>query len=213
MAGKKGEEEKDRKAGEQGTAGKARRAAAKPASGEETSPKREEGRKKSPAKKAQQAAESGPDKKVSEAGEEKAAAREEAQGVPESGAEAGAAGPSNEEVSAEAGGAGKEEGAEKELTEEEFRRLLEEQMEKITVRDVVFQMMASLASLAYQKLGLPENVNLKYRDFAQARMAIDGLKGLLTSLEGKLEEGELSPFRGTLANLQMNYVRLVKPSG
>ena len=102
---------------------------------------------------------------------------------------------------------------EKELSEEELRRLIEEQMEKITIKDILGRFMMELASLAYQKMGIPENVNLKYRDFSQARMAIDALKGLVGALEGKVPDEEVNAYRGTLANLQMNYARLAGQAG
>jgi hypothetical protein len=116
-----------------------------------------------------------------------------------------------EPEAAEAGAEVPEE--EPEMSEEEFKKFLEEQMEKITVSEIVSRLMMDMASLAYQKMGLPEEVNLKYRDFDQARLAIDALKGLLGAMEGKVPEGEVAPYRGTLANLQMNFVRLAKPGG
>jgi hypothetical protein len=201
---KEGKVEKEEAAGPQ-SAGKGRRGAKKPASAKEAAPRGKGGVKAAGDRAAKASEEAEGEKRVGEEGKEKEGA------APEKPVESGVGAETSEK--GKTGDGAEAPGREEELTEEEFRRLLEEQMEKITVKDVVSQMMASLASLAYQKLGLPESVNLKYRDFAQARMAIDALKGLLSSLEGKLEEGELSPFRGTLANLQMNYVRLVKPGG
>ena len=97
---------------------------------------------------------------------------------------------------------------EEELSEEEFRRMMEESLEKVTVSDIVLTMMNELASVGYMKMGLPEGVNLKYRDFTQARLAIDTLEAILKGVEGKMPEESLQPFRGTLANLQMNFVQL-----
>ncbi len=117
-----------------------------------------------------------------------------------------------EKMEEEKTGTGAEEVSEategKELSDEEMRKFIEEQLEKITVQDMVGQMMISLASVGYQKLGLPESVNLKYRDFSQASLAIDSLQALIRAAEGKMEESRLAPFRGTLANLQMNFVKL-----
>ena len=96
---------------------------------------------------------------------------------------------------------------EEELSEEELRRLLEESLEQVTVADVVLTMMNQLASMGYMKMGLPESVNLKYRDLAQARLAIDTLEAMLRAAEGKVAAEMLQPFRGTLANLQLNYVQ------
>ncbi len=99
---------------------------------------------------------------------------------------------------------------EEELSEEEIRRLLEESLETVTVADIVLTMMNQLASTGYMKMGLPESVNMKYRDFAQARLAIDTLEAMLKAAEGKVPGELLQPFRGTLANLQMNYVQLMR---
>lgn len=99
-------------------------------------------------------------------------------------------------------------GEEEKLSKEEFRRMVEDSLEKVRVSDIVLTMMNELASIGYLKMGLPENVNMKYRDFDQASLAIDALEGLVKGLEGKLPEESLQPFRGTLANLQLNFVQL-----
>ncbi|MDI6831314.1 MAG: DUF1844 domain-containing protein, partial [Actinomycetota bacterium] len=95
-----------------------------------------------------------------------------------------------------------------EMSEEELRRLVEESLEKVTVAEVAFTMMNQLASMGYLKMGLPESVNLKYRDFEQAALAIDLLEAMIKGAEGRMSEELLRPFRGTLANLQMNFVQL-----
>ncbi len=97
---------------------------------------------------------------------------------------------------------------EEELTEEELRRMIEEQLERVTVAQMVQQMMVTLASIGYQKMGLPEEVNRKYRDLDQARLAVDSLDGLLKAAGGKMPDEQLEPFRGTLANLKLNYVSI-----
>jgi len=97
---------------------------------------------------------------------------------------------------------------EEEISEEEFRRMVEESLEKVTVADIVLNIMNDLASLAYMKMGLPESVNLKYRDLDQASLAIDTLEGIIKAAEGKIPQELLQPFRGTLANMQMNFVQM-----
>lgn len=97
--------------------------------------------------------------------------------------------------------------------EEEFRRLVEESLEKVTVAEVTLAVMNQFASLGYLKMGLPESVNLKYRDLSQALLAIDLLEAMIKGAEGKIPEEKLKPFRGTLANLQLNYVQLKKRLG
>lgn len=99
---------------------------------------------------------------------------------------------------------------EKELGEDEVRRLLEESLEKVTVAEIVLSIMNQVASIAYLKLGLPENVNLKYRSLEQARLAIDVLDAMLKAAEGKIPSDKTSPFKGTLANLQLNFVQVAK---
>jgi len=97
---------------------------------------------------------------------------------------------------------------EEELSEEDFRRLLEDSMETVTVADIVLTMMNQLASVGYMKMGLPETVNLKYRDFDQARLAIDTLEAMIKGADEKVPAELLQPFKATLANMQMNFVQL-----
>jgi hypothetical protein len=89
--------------------------------------------------------------------------------------------------------------------EEEFLKKLKEQMEKITVKDVVMQMMTSLSSLGYQKLGLPEEQNKKYFDLKQAKLAIDALAALIRACEKNLSHEEYMAYKNTLSNLQIAY--------
>ena len=89
--------------------------------------------------------------------------------------------------------------------EEEFLKKLKEQMEKITVKDVVMQMMTSLSSLGYQKLGLPEERNKKYFDLKQAKLAIDALAALVSACEKNLSHEEYISYKNTLSHLQITY--------
>ena len=111
----------------------------------------------------------------------------------------------DEEVKGEGpAGKGPEEG---ELSEEELRERIEKALEKITVTDVVLDMMVSLSSLAYQKMGIPHDVNEKFRDMEQAKLAIDCLDAMVNALSDRLSEDELKPLSGTLDNLKMNYAK------
>ncbi len=96
---------------------------------------------------------------------------------------------------------------EEEVSEEEMRRRIEEALEKLTVTDVVLDMVVSLISLAYQRLGLPQEVNEKYRDLKQARLAIDSVDALARALEGHVEQEQMKPITGALDNLKINYAR------
>ena len=109
-----------------------------------------------------------------------------------------------EAESEEPTGKGTEEG---ELSEEELRERIEKALEKITVTDVVLDMMVSLSSLAYQKMGIPHDVNEKFRDMEQAKLAIDCLDAMVNALSDRLSEDELKPLSGTLDNLKMNYAK------
>jgi hypothetical protein len=108
-----------------------------------------------------------------------------------------------ERVEEPAGPAGDSE----EMSEEELRKRIDEVMEKITVADIVLDMMISLSSLAYQRMGIPEEVNLKYKDMEQARMAIDCLDALTKALEGRVDAEQLEPLKGAIANLKLNFAK------
>ncbi|MBU4194428.1 MAG: DUF1844 domain-containing protein [Actinobacteria bacterium] len=116
-----------------------------------------------------------------------------------------AAGEPGADAESEAGAGGK--ATEEELSDEELRKRIEEAMEKITVADVVLDMLVSLSSLAYQRMGIPKEVNEKYRDMEQARLAIDTIDSLLQVLERSLPEEALKPLSGTLDNLKMNFAK------
>jgi Domain of unknown function (DUF1844) len=115
--------------------------------------------------------------------------------------------PGDERTGGGAGDAGGAVTADEEISDEELRRRIEEAMEKITVTDVVVDMIVSLSSLAYQRMGIPHEVNEKYRDLEQARLAIDTIDALMKTLEGKLPVDILEPLTGTLANLKLNFAK------
>jgi len=102
---------------------------------------------------------------------------------------------------------------EEELSDEELRRMVEESLETVTVADISLNMMNQLASIGYLKMGLPENVNQKYKDFNQAKLAIDMLDAMLKASEGRIPEQAINAFKGTLANMQMNFVQQRTRSG
>ncbi len=91
--------------------------------------------------------------------------------------------------------------------EEEIRKQIEEMMEKITVADIALDMMISLSSLAYKRIGLPHEVNEKFKDMDQARLAIDCLDALVKTLEGRVPEKNLNPLKDTLSNLKLNFAK------
>jgi len=103
-------------------------------------------------------------------------------------------------------GGGEPESAE-EMSEEELRARIEEVMEKVTVADIVLDMMISLSSLAYQRMGIPHEVNEKFKDMEQARLAIDCLDSWCTVLEGRIDPEQIEPLKSTVLNLKLNFAK------
>ena len=102
----------------------------------------------------------------------------------------------------------KEEEEEKEENEQEIIKELQEEINKLATKDIIVQMMMSLSSLAYKKMGLPVGVNDKYKDKQQAKIAIDGFDALLKVVTDEVSEGERENLQSSLSNLQMNFVKV-----
>ncbi|MDD5622724.1 MAG: DUF1844 domain-containing protein [Actinomycetota bacterium] len=100
---------------------------------------------------------------------------------------------------------GKEE--ETKESEEEMIKKLQEEIDKLTTKDIITQMMMSLSSLAYKKMGIPAGVNDKYKDKQQAKLAVDGFDALLKVLMDEISAGEKENLKSSLSNLQINFVR------
>ncbi|HEY5528657.1 MAG TPA: hypothetical protein VIL51_04300 [Thermoleophilia bacterium] len=97
--------------------------------------------------------------------------------------------------------------SDEDMSEEELRKRIEEVMEKVTVADIVLDMMISLSSLAYQRMGIPHEVNEKFKDMEQARLAIDCLDALCTVLYGRVDPQMIEPLKSTCANLKLNFAK------
>jgi hypothetical protein len=97
--------------------------------------------------------------------------------------------------------------AKSEMTEDEAMRELQDAIDKMPVRDLLMNMMISLASTAYKKMGLPEETNGKYKDPDQAKQAIDALDSLVQCVSPNLELKDAESFRQTVANLKMAFVQ------
>ncbi len=95
--------------------------------------------------------------------------------------------------------------SEQQPSEEEIRARLEEELRKITVRDVLLQTAVTLINLGGQRLGLGET-SPEARDLDQTRIAIEAVRALLPLLEHEAPQ-EMAPLRDALAQLQMVYVR------
>jgi hypothetical protein len=98
-----------------------------------------------------------------------------------------------------------------EPSEEELRARLEEELRKITVRDVLVQTAVTLVNLGGQRLGLTEQTR-DARDLAQTRTAIDAVRALMPLLE-RDDPDVVRPLRDALAQLQMAYANEVAAAG
>ena len=96
-------------------------------------------------------------------------------------------------------------------SEEELRARLEEELRRITVRDVLLQTVVSLVNLGGQRLGVAEGAE-DMRDLDQVRLAIEGVRALLPLLEEESPE-QVQPIRDALSQLQMVYAREVGAGG
>ncbi len=101
----------------------------------------------------------------------------------------------------------KEEKKGEEKKEEELIKELQEEINKLTTKDIIIQMMMSLSSLAYKKMGLPVGVNDKYRDKQQAKLAIDGFDAMLKVIVDEAGAEEMENLKSSLSNLQINFVK------
>lgn len=97
---------------------------------------------------------------------------------------------------------------EKKKEEEELVKQLQEELDKLTTKDIIIQLMMSLSSLAYKKMGLPVGTNDKFRDKIQAKLAIDGFDALLKVLTDEVSAQERETLYSSLTNLQMNFVKI-----
>ena len=92
--------------------------------------------------------------------------------------------------------------------EEEMLKQLQEEIDRLTTKDIVTQMMMSLSSLAYKKMGIPAEANNKYKDKGQAKMAVDSFDALFNVLKDELSASEAENLQSSLANLQLNFVKV-----
>lgn len=111
-------------------------------------------------------------------------------------------------VSGESGKAEEPQEAEEEegITEEELKSRLEEHFRKQKVEEMMVQFMVSLSTVAYVKMGITEDTR-EYRDFEQARLAIDSFKAVLDAVGGRLEEQDNKALAGALASMQMTFAK------
>jgi len=93
-------------------------------------------------------------------------------------------------------------------SEEEMMKKLQEEIDKLTTKDIITQMMMSLSSFAYKKMGLPVGVNDKYKDRQQAKLAVDGFDALLKVILDEVSAEKRENLKYSLSNLQINFVKI-----
>jgi hypothetical protein len=91
-------------------------------------------------------------------------------------------------------------------TDEELEAQLRDEIKRLRVADVAGEVMVTLVTLGYQKLGLTRET-LELRHLSDARLAIELLRGLIDTLERE-QAGDVQAFRSTLAAMQLQYARV-----
>jgi len=93
------------------------------------------------------------------------------------------------------------------LTDEERARLYRQQLKQLHVVDVARDVMLTLVTVGYQKMGLTDETR-ELRDLDDARLSIELLRGMVSALEGVADQEEIETYRSTLAQMQINYARV-----
>jgi hypothetical protein len=91
--------------------------------------------------------------------------------------------------------------------EEELLKELQDEIDKLSSKDIIVQFMMSLSSMAYKKMGLPMGTNDKYKSKEQAKLAVDSFDALLKVINDEITERERENLMASLTNLQMNFVK------
>ena len=94
---------------------------------------------------------------------------------------------------------------ERPLSDQERADLYREQLKKLHVIDLVRDMMVTLVTVGYEKLGLTDQTR-DLRDLGDARVAIESLRRLIEVVEGE-GDPEAGALRSTLAQMQLNFAR------
>jgi hypothetical protein len=95
-------------------------------------------------------------------------------------------------------------------SEEELAGQMREELKALRVADIAHDMMLTLVTVGYQKLGLTDETK-ELRNLDDARLAIDLLRGVIEVLGAVTGEQVVAPFRSTLAAMQMNFARVAAP--
>jgi hypothetical protein len=93
------------------------------------------------------------------------------------------------------------------LTDEERAELYKQQLKELRLLDVARDVMLTLVTVGYQKLGLTGETS-ELRDLGEAHLAIELLRGIIGAIEGVAGADEIETYRSTLAQMQMNFARV-----
>jgi hypothetical protein len=97
-------------------------------------------------------------------------------------------------------------------TDEERARAIREQLKSLHAFDLAYEMMISLVSFGYQKMGLTDETS-ELRDLDDARLAIELLRANLEVVEREQGEDRTRDVRSTLAQMQLGYAQAVHLAG
>jgi len=95
-----------------------------------------------------------------------------------------------------------------EPTEEEMRAVLEEELKRVRIEQVVTEATVSILNVAVLRAGLVPGSEGE-QDLGQTRMGIEAVRALLPLVEQALGAEQARPIRDALSQLQMAYVRAV----
>ena len=97
-------------------------------------------------------------------------------------------------------------------TDEERASAIRERLRALHAFDLAYEMMISLVSFGYQKMGLTDETR-ELRDLGDARLAIELLRANLEVVEREQGEGRTRDVRSTLAQMQLGYAQAVQLAG
>jgi hypothetical protein len=100
-------------------------------------------------------------------------------------------------------------GPKEQLSDEELRERVEEELKRIKVSDVLLQSCYTISSLGYGKIAAPA----EERDLEQARLAIEALRALTPVLEGAVPAEVTRDLGQVTANMQLAYAKAASEQG
>ena len=98
------------------------------------------------------------------------------------------------------------------LTDEERARAVREQLKSLHAFDLAYEMMVSLVSFGYQKLGLTGET-AELRDLDDAHYAIELFGAVLNVSDREHPVSDLRDLHSTLAQMQLGYVQALELEG